>query len=209
MQTDFETRHFVIVGPDGTIAVAVRWTGDLPDIHYPVQMRDEHQRLIPQPYPDPLHKQRGQIGPHALNPDCWFVSLQQPQAYFQRRTICAGDFEEAAVDSHCKWLNFSTGRIELRPGHCYVATGLHAGPAYRNLVELSHYAYGGRPVYFVQRDARLHEWEIAELRQHGMLHPHIYKPEPHIVDGPQLFLPPPPRHRLAPRPLLRLIKGVA
>lgn len=203
MVRDFTTRHYVFVGPDGTIALTLRWTGELPDIHYPIQMLNEAQQGIPQPYADPLHKQRERT----LNTGMWFVSLREPQSYFQRRAINAGDFEEASVDPHCKWLNFATGRVELRPGHCYTATGLHAGPAYRNMVELSHYAYGGRPIYYVQRESRLHEWEIAELRQHGMLHPNIYKPELRSVDGQRQL--PPRIPRLLPRrqpALLELVK---
>lgn len=171
---DFETRHYAYVGPDGTIALALRWTGEIPDTYYPIQMIDEHQCGIPQPYDDPKYKQRG--GLHNLHTDCWFVSLREPQAYFQRYAIDEDDFKEAWMDTPCKWFNFSTGCIELRPGHCYVGIGLHAGPAYRNMVELSHYAYGGRPIYYMQRDAQLHEWEIAELMQHSILHPQIYKP---------------------------------
>ena len=179
---DYETRHYVFVGPDGTIGLSLRWTGEIPDIHYPIQMLNEYQRGIPQPYADPPYKQRG--GSYNLHANMWFVSLRQPQAFFQRCAIPAENFEEASTDPHCKWFNFSTGLVELRPGHCYVGIGCHAGPAYRNLVKLSHYAYGGKPIYYIQREARLHEWEMAELMQYGMLHPLVYQPEPRCLERP-------------------------
>ena len=198
---DYETRHFVFVGPDGTIALTMRWTGEIPDTYFPVQMLNEVQQGIPQPYPNPVYKQREEIA--HMNTDCWFVSLQEPQAFFQRRAISEGDFEEASVDPHCKWLNFATGRVELRPGHCYVGIGLHAGPAYRNMVELSHYAYGGKPIYYICQDCRLEEWEIAELLANGMLHPQIYRPQVRAVDGlrSQPFRIPQLQHTHSPRSL--------
>lgn len=170
----YKQRYYTLVYQgNGTLSLVVAWFGPFDRFFFPVQMLDERERALAQPWPDqPGTVRNPRLG---INTGMWFVNLQDPSLFFRWEEVSEQLFQRIGANPSAWWWDGEC--VTMRPGHCLNDARTIALPIDNDYLKLSHTAFGGMPLYQIRRWAKEQPEDFPDILKAGLFHPWWKEPE--------------------------------